>query len=192
VLLCEFDRPLTVSTHDPGQLAGRDLFDAQPSGADGGRLRRLMSEMEMWLYDHPVNRERVVRQLPSVSSLWLWGGGTPLCEMPMVDGWTAGSDPFFSAFGAATEFPLEPRAGVLVTPVRPDEPEWAEVERRWLAPASAALRAKRIERIELSVGANRRLVGRPRWWAWRGATWRSAGWRRRQPWWEALGDSVEQ
>jgi hypothetical protein len=177
VLLCEFDRPLQVSTRDPEQLLGRDLLDSQPSGTDGARLRLLMSEMEMWLFDHPINRERTARGLPSVSSLWLWGGGIPLTALPTIHGWTAGSDPLFAAFGDAGAFSSEAGAGVLVSAEHPDEPSWERVERGWLEPAFAALRAKKIERLELSVGAQCLSVGRARWWG---------TWRRPRPWWEIL------
>lgn len=181
VLLCEFDRPLRVCTRDPEELLGRDLFDSQPGGIDGAQLRRLMSEMEMWLFDHPINRERTARGLPSVSGLWLWGGGIPLAAVPAVHGWTAGNDPLFAAFGDRRHFPSESSAGVLVCDERPDQPQWSRVEQHWLAPAWAALRANRIARLELSVGAHRLQVGRPRWWG---------AWRRARPWWETLAGSM--
>ncbi len=58
LLLCVFDDRLDVTTTAPEQLTPRDIWDALPSGPDSGRVRRLMSEIEMWLFDHPVNRDR--------------------------------------------------------------------------------------------------------------------------------------
>ena len=220
VLLCVFDRMLEVETRDPDDMLGSDVFGFQAGGADAPRLRRLMSEMEMWLFDHAVNRARAARGMPAVSSLWLWGGGPVLAALPRVHGWTAGRDPLFSAFGdrltfpgaeppgvaaaemraevsaaaeagrvigaakataartvAGTERGAGPSAGVLVCAERPGSTVWAEVERRWLAPALAALRAGRIERLALSTGGLRFDVDK-------GSSWRF--WRRRRPWWESF------
>ena len=177
LLLCEFDRPLQVTTHDPEYLLTHDVFDSQPTGVDAAQLRRLMSEMEMWLYDLPVNQDRAARGLPPVSSLWLWGGGVPLAELPAVRGFTAGHDPLFSAFGTCLDFPREASAGVVVSELNPDDPDWDSFEHRWLEPALAALRARKIERIELSVGGRRFVVSRATWWS---------RWRRPHPWWDVL------
>ncbi len=47
-----------------------------PGGPEAAGHRRLISEIEMALHDHPVNRERVAAGRQPVNSLWLWGGGT--------------------------------------------------------------------------------------------------------------------
>lgn len=180
-LLCTCDESLAVATQDPELAAGHDVFGFQPAGRDAPRLKRLMSEMEMWLFEHDVNRARAFRDVPPVSALWLWGGGLtgePVCS---VHGWTAGADPLFAAFGCETKFPDEAhavRSGVVVCEEQPGTDEWGEVERRWLAPAVAALRAGRIERLELSAAARCFSVGR-------GPNLRF--WHRPRPWWESYG-----
>jgi len=58
LLSCLFDDRIEAATRDPEEVAGNDVFGFQPTGPDGARLRRLMSEMEMWLFDHAVNRAR--------------------------------------------------------------------------------------------------------------------------------------
>ncbi len=102
-LFCSFDRPHDVVTRDPQDLLGRRIEEFLPAGADAARLSLLMSEMEMWLFDHEVNRARAALNLPAISGLWLWGGGAPVAALPNLVGWTAGDDLFFSAF--------EPRRG---------------------------------------------------------------------------------
>lgn len=177
VLLCVFDRVLEVAACDPDDVVGGDVFDFQPTGLDAPRLRRVMSEMDMWLFEHEVNRRRVARgQLP-VTGLWLWGGGRILPSLPKVLGWTAGRDPLFAAFGETKEFPSGATAGVLVCSVGPESPEWSDVEMRWLAPALAQLRSGAIDALELSVGRRRYRLGK-------GIQWRI--WRRPRPWWETL------
>ncbi len=181
-LLCVFDRLLEVITHDPIEGVGRDVFGLQPAGPDAPRLRRLMSEMELWLFEHAVNRARAARGEAVITGLWLWGGGAMLTALPMVHGWTAGADPLFAAFGTLTEFPRErataARAGVWVCGDPPGAAAWHAVEPRWLAPLSAALRAGDIERVRLSVAD--RVVSVERRIGWR-------FWRRAKPWWEAFG-----
>jgi hypothetical protein len=64
-----------VNTVDPARVLGASISEALPTAADAPTLRRLGAEMEMWLHDHAVNRDRASRgQLP-ITALWLWGGG---------------------------------------------------------------------------------------------------------------------
>jgi hypothetical protein len=181
-LLCVFDRLCEVSTRDPLDVVGHDVFGLQPAGPDATRLRRLMSEMELWLFEHAVNRARAAQRAPVITGLWLWGGGAMLTQLPAVQGWTAGADPLFAAFGTVTEFPREraaaARAGVWVCADAPGAGDWHEVAPRWLAPLSAALRAGDIARVTLSVTDRRVNVERRIGWRF---------WRGLKPWWEAFG-----
>jgi len=87
--------PLVATSVDPARVVGHDVHDYLPGGPGGAALRRLTTELQMWLFDHPVNRAREARGLPTVTSFWIWGGevrpsksaGTPL---PML----ISSDPF--------------------------------------------------------------------------------------------------
>ncbi len=177
VILAVFDEVLQVETHDPQAVAGRDLFAFQPTGGDGPRLRRLMSEIEMWLFDHDLNRTRIARACAPVTGLWLWGGGATSAAIPPMPAWTAGCDPLFSAFGSEPQWPAEAGAGVIVCAEQPGSPEWANVEQRWLAPALAALRAGSVSRLDLSAVDHRVSLGRR-------ASLRF--WRRPRPWWTSF------
>ena len=70
-----------AETVDPAllseQAASQGLASAQPVGEGAATLRALMTEIEMWLYDLPLNRRREAAGLLSIRSLWLWGGGAP-------------------------------------------------------------------------------------------------------------------
>ncbi len=180
VLLCVFDRVLRVSTYEPADVVGRDVFECQPQGADASRLRRVMSEIELWLFEHAVNRARAARGRAVITGLWLWGGGEPLPALPAVQGFTAGTDPLFAAYGNAAELPGDAAlgAGVLVCDVPPGSATWPEIEQRWLKPLSRALGAGRLEQLTVSV--QERLVR-----VERGMNWRF--WRRPKPWWQSLG-----
>jgi hypothetical protein len=170
-LVCGFDAALEVTTQDPELARGRHLESFLPAGPDGARLRRLMSEMEMWLFDHTVNQSRrSASQLP-ISGLWLWGGGTPLASLPAVHGGTAGEDLLAEAFPA----PGDRIADVMVVEAIPGHRDWREIETRWLEPTLADLRRGRITRLELSAGDRRFALS---------ARWRRRFWRRAKPWWE--------
>ena len=174
-LVCVFDQALQVATHDPETAMGRDVFDFQPSGPDAPRLRRLSSEIEMWLFDHAVNRQRLIRGLPVITGLWFWGGGAASADIPTLPVWAAGRDVFFAAFGEATELPSKSGSGVVVLHDYPGSGTWPELERRWLQPAVAELSAGRLEQIHVS-GAQRRFT------ITRGLNLRF--WRRPRPWWD--------
>jgi hypothetical protein len=178
LLLCVFDREMDVNTHEPEAAAGSDVFDYQPSGRDASRMRRLVSEIEMWLFDHAINRERAAKSLPAITGLWLWGGGAANVELPRPDGWVTGLDPLFAAFGNLAAFPSDSGSGVVVSAHRPGSSEWHETETRWLLPAVESLRTGRIARLELSGGDRR--VTLTKIFNWR-------FWRRPRPWWESYG-----
>ncbi len=186
LLLCQFDAPLAAATTDPEQLIGGDVFDSLPRGADAPRLRRLASEIEMWLFEHEVNARRRARAAPAISSLWLWGGGALDAPLPAVEGWTAGSDPLFAAFPRESRYPLEAPAaagrqalpGVVVIADVPGTPAWRSAEQCFLAPALADLKSRRLRGIELSAGEQSfRLSARGL----------ARFWRKPRPWWETLG-----
>jgi hypothetical protein len=165
-LYCVADQALDATTHDPEEVLDRRIENLLPTGPAAPHLRRLMSEIEMWLFEHVVNRSRKANAVAEVNGLWLWGGGSALTSLPAVDGWTAGDDPFFSAFAARLEPPPGAVSGVMVTDDR---------ESSWLEHSLADLRSGRIARLDLSAG-HRCFSVSARW------TWRR--WRRHRPWWE--------
>jgi hypothetical protein len=174
-LFCLHDREVVSATWDPESAAGRHIQEFLPTGRDGAPLRRLMSEMEMWLFEHEVNRRRASAALPAVGGLWLWGGGPVLESLPPTRGGAAGTDPMFDAFRAPGEAAA---ATIMAVSAPPGGDGWGELESRWLVPAVADLCAGRIEEIRLSAGERAfRLSAR--------ASRRF--WRRTRPWWEHFG-----
>jgi hypothetical protein len=182
-LYCVTDRPMPAITQDPQQVQGRHIEHHLPAGPAAPRLRQLMSEIEMWLFEHPVNRTRIADAAPAVSALWLWGCADVASSLPPVAGWAAGDDPFFRAFSArpdtsrSADADDEPRpgSGVAVIGVAPGAAEWGGIESRWLERSVADLRTGRIERLELSAAERKFIVS---------ARWRHRFWRRPRPWWE--------
>jgi hypothetical protein len=183
-LFCIMDHAPAVTTRDPGDARGRHIEIYLPTGEGAAKLRQLMSEIEMWLFEHEVNRDRGARAVPVVNGLWLWGGGAALKSLPPIEGWTAGNDPFFAAWagpiaatGAASQLPSPGASGVAVFSAQPGTPEWRDMELNWLRPSLRGLRSGRVERVDLSAGQRCFSVG---------AAWRWRLWRRRRPWWESF------
>src|ERR1700678_3402810 len=181
-LFCSFDREMQVMTRDPEDVLGRHIEEFLPAGADSGRLRQLISETEMWLFEHDANRARTRLGAPVVNGLWFWGGGAPIASLPNLQGWAAGDDLFFNAFSGRTGAERVPRdekfpSGVVAAACAPGSESWQALESRWLRPALIELRAGRIERLQLSA-------------ADRSFTLTARGlrriWRRRKPWWESF------
>jgi hypothetical protein len=178
-LFCVIDGSIAASSKDPEDVLGLHIADYLPSGGAGApRLRQLMSEIEMWLFEHPLNLARRASAAPEVSGLWLWGGGPGLKCLPPIEGWTAGDDPLFQAWAAKPESQSGARSGsaVIVIGAAPGTPEWQEAESRWLLPSAADLHAGRIARLQLSAGNRCFSVGRSRRWRFL----------RRRPWWESF------
>jgi hypothetical protein len=177
-LFCLLDEAVSVTTCEPEDVLDRHIADHLPRGAAAPRLRQLMSEMEMWLFEHPVNRTRLAEAAtPVLNGLWLWGGGPALASLPPVSGWSAGDDVFFKAFAAAPDLAGGAASGVVVTAAEPGTHGWRDVESRWLEGSLADLRSGRIARLDLSAG--KRCFSVSRRWNWR-------FWRRHRPWWESF------
>lgn len=184
-LYCVTDRSAPAITQDPQRIKGGYIEPHLPAGAAAAPLRQLMSEIEMWLFEHPVNRVRIAAGRPAVSALWLWGCGAVLSSLPTVEGWAAGDDPFFNAFaerpdaarvaGAGGE--VRPGPGVVVIGATPGTAEWAGIGSHWLKRCAADLRSGRIGRLELSAADRKFIVS---------ARWRRRLWRRTRPWWECF------
>jgi len=67
--------PILLSTHTLFDAIGGNMHDHLPTGSDASRWRSLMNELQMFLFNLPLNRQREIRGLPTVNSLWFWGVG---------------------------------------------------------------------------------------------------------------------
>ena len=178
VLCCLFDAPLQVVTHDPQRALGRHVDAFAPAGKDAARLRALGSEVEMWLFEHALNRARAERGEPAVNGLWLWGGGETPISLPRPGGGTQGDDVLFELFKVARA----DEAQLWVTDAVPGSEAWGVVETDWLAPAARAHRPGRTPGLTLSSGDR----------LWRvSAGRRLRFWRRTLPWWQSLDDATD-
>jgi hypothetical protein len=64
-----------LATASLDRVAGRTIDDWMPRAPQAKMLRRLQQEMQMLLYTHPVNEERIRDGLLPVNSFWVSGTG---------------------------------------------------------------------------------------------------------------------
>ncbi|MVW80695.1 hypothetical protein [Bordetella sp. 02P26C-1] len=65
---------LHPASASPAAVAGQPLRDWWSQDADTRPWRRLVNEIQMAWYEHPVNEARALRGAPPVNTLWLYGG----------------------------------------------------------------------------------------------------------------------
>jgi hypothetical protein len=176
---------------EPSRHLGERLAAATADGA----LRRLASEIELWLHDHAVNRSRDGRRLPRISALWLWGGERPAAGPPETSPLRLvrvhGADAVIHGMAAGLGMAMAPapqRFGLLAGAAR-DETVLVQVsalagadgldalERDWFDPALQALRAGDLGVLTLMILDAAVESTRARSWKL---------WRSRAPWWETL------
>ena len=78
----EMDQAPNIQTHSLANVTGRNINDYLPYGDDATGWHALLNELQMLLHSHAVNRDREMRGLPTVNSVWFWGAG----QLPRVDG----------------------------------------------------------------------------------------------------------
>jgi hypothetical protein len=194
---------IEASGADPAYFAGSDPTPGLPHGEGAGTLRRLGAEMEMWLYEHPLNLERAGRRELPVTTFWLWGASpisaatsTAAAVVPAAAAPEAllyGSDTFAEALwrlqgGTVRALPaafdaalLAPHAdSVFLYPLlRPEglTAAFLTLEQHWLPGALRAVRQRRVSVLRLLIAQRLYSV---RWLDL------ARVWRRRRQWWETL------
>lgn len=69
------DATASVAFTDPPDALGVAMLECLPQGDAGRPWRRLFTETQVVLHEHPVNAGRVAAGLKPVNALWLWGVG---------------------------------------------------------------------------------------------------------------------
>ncbi|WP_171013976.1 phosphoglycerate mutase [Chitinivorax sp. B] len=70
-------------------VIGQDIHRHLPQGHDAMHWHHLLNELQMLLYNHPVNDARDAAGDPTINSIWPWGGGTlpPSLHKPYQQCW---------------------------------------------------------------------------------------------------------
>lgn len=153
--------------HPLWDVNGRPMQLFLPEGDDTAPWARLMNEIQVWLYNHPVNAAREDAGLRSINSVWLWGAGPRPGALQAPAGQLWGDDPTLTGLARLSNTPVAPLARwagvgsdslVLVNDLQQaafqlDLDTWQrslkDLEERWFAPLLADLQARRITRLQI-------------------------------------------
>jgi hypothetical protein len=170
------------------EVVGRPMAHFLPEGEDARRWQRLVSEAQILLHDHPVNRAREAAGARTVNSLWLWGGGRAPAHLTAPARTIQAQEPFARGLARAAgveagpprALPGEDALVVLDALHRPalhlDIERWQHalqgLETQWFAPLLAALKARRTSALRITAPGDRTtldlsLDARSLWKFWR-------------------------
>lgn len=112
-----------IRNYDLAEVTGRSLTEFMPVGAQQRWWRTRLTEMQMLLHDHAVNRARVARGLPIINGVWLWGSGK-LPSLNKIWDQVWATDPFVLGLArtmsaASNSLPARFDAGALQLPNTP-------------------------------------------------------------------------
>jgi len=162
--------------HPIADVNGRPVQLFMPEGEDIGRWARLSCELEVWLYNHPVNAAREAAGQRTINGVWLWGAGprdmparSPAshiqADLPFARGLArhAGIDA-----EAADRYREQPGTTLAVVDSlqRPalhmDSAAWLagveQLDADWFTPLLAALKARRISQLRISAPGDKHFL----------------------------------
>jgi hypothetical protein len=64
-----------ITTHAPQAALNKDISAYLPTGEGAMQWASFSNEIQMLLFEHPVNQARESRRLPIINSIWCYGGG---------------------------------------------------------------------------------------------------------------------
>lgn len=154
--LLRSEEPLQVQTVTPEFAAVNPHAEILPRGRDSRGLRRLMTEMQMLLHEHPVNTQRQARGLPVLNAIWVHGEGILSDVKAKALPAACGDDVYLRGIYRLHDQPVnnEPAdaAALLAQVAGPtvaiiDAPDLEQLEAKWLAPLSRALLSGAITKL---------------------------------------------
>ncbi len=169
-------KPAALATRSLDSVRGRTLRALLPDGPDARTWRRWQNEIQMLLFEHPVNLARERDGKPPANSVWFEGGGTmPSRERaagPVIRTW-CDRDDTVAALAAFAGHPARPLPGSLdpviagaarndTLVVAFDDPiDIEQIERLFAAPARNALDRGVVDGVTIIAdGAGAALVWR--------------------------------
>lgn len=169
---------ITLQTSTPDAACGHNIDIWMPKGQGERDWRKLQNEVQMHWHIDPLNEERESRGDKTVNSLWCWGAADAARQDAAsrydacfnLPGWMQAFGPLNGDKNraAADVIAAAPGHGLLVLDaliaagLGGDWSAWLEqvqqLESLWFAPLLAALKARKIDRISLTLTHNSRLA----------------------------------
>ncbi len=171
--LIKLTRPPLLMTTPLVRIKGRPIGDNLAQGNDSPYWQRILNEIQMLLFAHPLNQQREAEGKLPVNSLWLWGEGelankhsdwqTILGRGELLDALMHYEDCAGKEMSINDELLIEDSGRSLlasdefITPVQArDIDAWLQAlkqfENNWMRVLMTLLRAGKVERIDLIVG----------------------------------------
>lgn len=64
-----------IQTSSPQAAINKDISAYLPTGEGATKWASFQNELQMLLFEHPVNVAREAKRLPAINSVWCYGGG---------------------------------------------------------------------------------------------------------------------
>jgi hypothetical protein len=64
-----------IETFPPALVVNKDIHTFMPKGTGAMAWAKFQNELQMLLFEHPVNTKREAMHLPVINSVWCYGGG---------------------------------------------------------------------------------------------------------------------
>jgi hypothetical protein len=158
--LAHLPQAAQLRTVSPMAAAANELELAMPQGEGSAALRRMLTELQMLLHEHAVNRERSRLGLPEVNAVWLWGNGDLAPTASRALPFAVGDDAYLRGLylhhgqsvsrlpsGAAELLGMLENQPQGIAVLAEQSPQ--SFEQEWLVPLVHALRARRLMRLQL-------------------------------------------
>jgi len=147
-------------------------YDVLPTGRDAAPLRRLMTEIQMVLHQHSVNKQREAQGLPALNAVWLSGAGALIPATSSTLQRILSEEPYVMGLCKhinANCFPVPPNVGELLQS-RDDDvvlvmqaQDAQQFDSEWLLPLMHATNVGRLESFHLYLDHARLTLEGGRW-----------------------------
>jgi hypothetical protein len=168
--LVHSERTLDIQTATPETAAASPLEQAMPQGRAAPELRRLMTELQMLLHEHPVNVTRLRRGLPEINAVWFYGAGEIRNLQRYALPQAFGDDLYLRGIYRLNDVDVTaapPDAHALLARLRSRAvavvaaDDIDALEAAWIAPLSRALAAGALARLQIVIDRCAVTVARP-------------------------------
>ncbi|MEO5595777.1 MAG: phosphoglycerate mutase [Lysobacteraceae bacterium] len=161
----------------PDDVLGDDLHAHMPVGDAGRRWRRLLSEAQIILHNHPLNAQRIAAGKPPVNSLWFWGGGLLPDHVRVTNTIVYSDDVLVHGLTQLAGIDARPLSERFDTAMFADDVlvdlagrrSLATLDQDWLQPAISVMRKQDQLQLDFGDGAVFTLQRSQRWRFWRPA-----------------------
>lgn len=150
-----------ITTTLPSVAMDKNVHHFMPQGADSGKWKAILNEVQMLLHDHPANEAREVSGEVAVNSVWLSGGGV----MPSFKSLShdvdliVADDALNKGLAKWANIPNENRPKTLDAVLQKNAqdvhmrlPYASHLDATWFEPLFSALKCKKIEQLTLNLG----------------------------------------